>query len=209
MTHSAIKETNELISISEYANSEANIKDLLIKASKSELLLYVALRPHSSTLVAIPSHENPRQGSNQNKGVIYAPLLPHYAELIAEFGEAVIEQYEASVEGKAPLDWHYWMLDAPQKVTINEVKIDKTLTYQTSSDPTGKKWTSGKLEELNQFYLNEKNVKKTKAFLQATASHYGVTPRRIEQLLKIYKKNKPTAIEFSVQQLMGISYHKK
>lgn len=127
MTHPVNIATENLIGIKEHANSEANIKDLLMKASRSELLLYVALRPHSATLKAIRSHENPRQSSFKTKDVFYAPLLPHYARLMAEFGEAVIEQYEASVEGKAPLDWHYWMLDAPQTVTTEQVKIDKTL----------------------------------------------------------------------------------
>ncbi len=127
MTHSAIKETGDLISISEYANRKGYVKDLLMKATKRELLLYVALRPHSSTLVAIAGHENPHQGSYQTKGVIYVPLLPHYANLIAEFGEAVIEQYEASEEGRAPLDYHYWRLEDPQTVGIDNVKIDKSL----------------------------------------------------------------------------------
>ena len=148
MTHSAIKETGDLISISEYENRDGYVKDLLMKASRSELLLYVALRPHSSKLVAIANHEKPQQGSNQTKGVIYAPLLPHYAELIAEFGEAVIEQYEASVDGKEPLDWHYWVLDASQTVTIDQVKIDKASTCQSSSDPNGENWTSEKIEEI-------------------------------------------------------------
>lgn len=131
--------TEDLIGIEEYAENlssiekfsdlKANIKDLLMKASRSELLLYVALRPHSATLKATPSHENPRQASFKTKGVTYAPLLPHYAGLIAEFGTAIIEKYEAE------LDWHYWMLDAPQTVTTYEVKIDKTLTDKTSPDP--------------------------------------------------------------------------
>ena len=174
MTYSVNIATDNLIGIKELANSEANIKELLMKASRSELLLYVALRPHSATLKAIRSHENPRQSSFKTKDVFYAPLLPHYARLMAEFGEAVIEQYEASVEGKAPLDWHYWMLDAPQTVTTEQVKIDKTLIEAlpiTQSDTAPAKAVQENVIKKNKLNRNELDPAIDEAIKQAGNMH--------------------------------------
>lgn len=69
----------------------------------------------------------------------------------------------------------------------------------------GKKWTGEKLKEVYEFYLNEKNVKKTKAFKKATATHYGVSTKRIEQLLKEHEKNKPNQLGLLAQQLVRTS----
>lgn len=77
------------------------------------------------------------------------------------------------------------------------------------TNKTGVKWTLEKLAELNQFYLNEKNVKKTRAFKKATADHYGVTPKRIEQLLEKYKEKKPSGLGLLVSQTLMASHPKK
>ncbi|MBC7787409.1 MAG: hypothetical protein H7Z18_08230 [Methylophilaceae bacterium] len=68
-----------------------------------------------------------------------------------------------------------------------------------------KKWTNEKLKEVYDFRNNEKNVKKTRAFMQATATHFGVSTKRIEQLLKEYEKNKPNAFGLKLQQLVKTS----
>ncbi|HEY9268560.1 MAG TPA: hypothetical protein VIO39_03780 [Methylotenera sp.] len=67
------------------------------------------------------------------------------------------------------------------------------------------KWTNEKLEELYQFYINEKNLKKTRAFKKATAIHYGITTKRVEQLLKKRESNKPNPFGLKVQQLIKSS----
>ena len=74
---------------------------------------------------------------------------------------------------------------------------------------TAIKWTDEKLTELNQFYLNEKNIKKTRAFKKATADHYKVTTKRIEQLLDKFKKIKPTSLGLLVNQTLWASHTKK
>ncbi len=67
------------------------------------------------------------------------------------------------------------------------------------------KWTKEKLEELYQFYNNEKHIKKTRTFKKNTAIHYGITTKRIEQLLKKHESNQPNPFGLKVQQLIKSS----
>ena len=97
--------------------------ELLRMAANDEILLHVALRPYTVNLVAIPSHENPRTQSRRASSE-KVPLMQHYAEELGNFGEVVIKQYEANVNGKIPQwDWHYWVLEEPQIATIEHIYI--------------------------------------------------------------------------------------
>ena len=78
---------------------------------------------------------------------------------------------------------------------------DLPITNSNNANSTNvKKWTNEKLKEVYDFYNNEKNVKKTKAFMQATATYYGVSARRIYQLLEEYEESKPNPFGLKIQQ---------
>ncbi|MDI1229859.1 MAG: hypothetical protein PSU93_01770 [Methylobacter sp.] len=117
---------NDAVRIDEAAKSmKCTVESLLREAANSERLLYVALKPHSSKLVAIPSHPNPRQGEDTTKSHSIVAMLPNYAESIAIAGSADIKQYQASFEEGGLLDWHYWMLDEPQTVGVDMVFVSR------------------------------------------------------------------------------------
>jgi hypothetical protein len=112
---------NDAVRIDEAAKLiGCTVESLLREAANSERLLYVALKPHLSKLVAIPSHPSPRKSTNRSDGGIVA-MLPNYAESLAIFGSVDIKQYQASFEEGSLLDWHYWMLDEPQTVGLDRV----------------------------------------------------------------------------------------
>lgn len=98
------------------------VEIVLRQAANEERLLYVALKAHSTVLVAIPSHPNPRTMQRTNKQVLFVVMAASYVETLATFGSVEIGQYQASFNEDV-LDWHYWMLDVPQEVDINRIYV--------------------------------------------------------------------------------------
>lgn len=92
------------------------------------------------------------------------------------------------------------IIDKENCFTTNIVNNQKPDLLQNSK--TQIEWTSDELEDVYQFYINEKNVKKTRAFMRATAEHFGVTSKRIEQLLKKREKNQPNSFGLALRQLI-------
>lgn len=69
-------------------------------------------------------------------------------------------------------------------------------------------WSFDELEELYKFHLNEK-VTKNRAFKKTTANKYGISTKRVEQLLKMYELKKPPKLGSMVNQIMKSSESKK
>ena len=113
---------NDAVRIADAAKKMGcTVEQLIKEAANSEKILYVALKPHSSKLIAIPSHEEPRTATHTTKCVEIVAMLPSYAELLAVLGSVEIAKYQAGNE--PPLDWHYWVLDVPQTIDISRVYI--------------------------------------------------------------------------------------
>lgn len=100
------------------------VESLLREAGTDDRLLYVALKPHSAKLCALPSNTNPQNGAYTTKGHKIVPLQQHYAESLAIAGSVEVAQYQASFGGI--LDWHWWMLDAPQTVSVGMVYVPRS-----------------------------------------------------------------------------------
>lgn len=103
------------------------VKALFEQAENDERLLYVALKPHSSKLAAIPSHPSPQQSSRTRSYTVIVPLLSRYAASLAVSGSADIAQYQASFGGVH--DWHYWTLDMPQTVNVDMVFVPRSQLF--------------------------------------------------------------------------------
>ncbi len=113
---------NDAVRIADAAKKMGcTVEQLIKEAANSEKILYVALKPHSSKLIAIPSHEEPRTATHTTKCVEIVAMLPSYAELLAVLGSVEIAKYQAGNE--PPLDWHYWVLDVPQTINNDLVFI--------------------------------------------------------------------------------------
>jgi hypothetical protein len=102
-----------------------SVTELLREADAGKRMLYVALTPHSSTLIAIPSHKSPRSDSYQTKAPKFVALASEYAASLVISGFANVEKWQASFDGGV-LDWHCWRLDLPQCVTVDQIFVPQT-----------------------------------------------------------------------------------
>ncbi len=118
----AILAYNDVVRIADAVKKMGcTVEQLLKEAANSERILYVDLKSHSSTLIAIRSHENPLTATHISKYGEIVAMLPIYTELLAKDGSIEIAKYQAGIE--PPLDWHYWVLDVPQTIDIDRVYI--------------------------------------------------------------------------------------
>jgi hypothetical protein len=69
-------------------------------------------------------------------------------------------------------------------------------------------WTFSRLDELYKFHQNEKITKKNRSFKKATAEHFNISTKRVEQLLLKYEKIKPNKLGMMANQILGASPHK-
>ncbi len=112
---------DEAVTIKEAAKQlNCTVEDLLIQASKEELLLYVSLSPFKAVLISPPSHPTPHVGSRKMNDYIVVPLLTRYARGLRYNHSIEINLYEPLHE---PYDGHYWRLETPQEITINNVFV--------------------------------------------------------------------------------------
>lgn len=100
------------------------VESLLRQAANDERLLYVALKSHTQTLAAVPSHTNPKQGTRTANGIMFVAMMSRDAVSLATIGSAEISQYQASLGGA--LARHYWMLDVPQTVGVDMVYVPRS-----------------------------------------------------------------------------------
>lgn len=114
---------SDAVRIDAAAESMGCTVDLLLReAADQKRVLYVALAPYSAKLRPVPSHEAPRAGSQETKQPQIVALAAHYAKSLSIFGNANVEQWQASFDGGV-LDWHCWSLDVPQHVTPDRVFV--------------------------------------------------------------------------------------
>lgn len=125
------------------------VEYLLREAGNDEHLLYVALKPHSAKLCAIPSHTNPQNGSYTTKSHKIVIMAQHYAESLAIAGSAEIAQYQAGFIKGGILDWHYWMLDVPQTVNVDMVFVPRS---QLPDTPAAKEKDRGDVMAMQSLY---------------------------------------------------------
>lgn len=94
-----------------------------------------------------------------------------------------------------------------------KTQADSTVTTDISLpiNRNSNEWTWEELQELYKFHQNEKVVKKNRSFKKATAEHYGISKKRVEQLLAKHVKRNPSSIgELAKQtQLIRASQSKK
>ena len=102
------------------------VESLLREAGNEERLLYVALKPYSATLRAPRSHPNPRSMTHTNRTGCIVAMMSHYAELLVIHGSAEIAGYQASFIKGDILDWHKWVLDAPQTINVDMVFVPRS-----------------------------------------------------------------------------------
>lgn len=121
-----ILEINDAINITDAAKLlNCSVIDLLKKGVIEEILFYVPIKPHSAKLFAPMFLEIKRQGSYQTKSIHLVPLAVAYLEQLLFFDEAKLDQYEASLNGGV-LDWHFWHLDEPQLVRVENLFLCKS-----------------------------------------------------------------------------------
>ena len=99
-----------------------SVTELLRDAAAEERLLYVALAPCSTTLMAVPGHDLRRTDSNISKRPKIVALASQYAESLVIFGFANVEKWQASFDGGG-LDWHCWVLNVPQRIALDKIFV--------------------------------------------------------------------------------------
>lgn len=84
---------------------------------------------------------------------------------------------------------------------------DFNLPNKTKGQNT--EWTFAGLEAVYKYHQNEKVTKRNSSFKKATAEYFGVSTKRIEQLLRMYDEKKPNNLGLIVNQMLGSSSPKK
>ncbi|MDD5267167.1 MAG: hypothetical protein PHO08_08575 [Methylococcales bacterium] len=152
---------DEAVKISEAAKlMDCTVDSLLKEAASSKRLIYVALSPHSAKLAAIPTHTKPRQGSYITDDCYIVALLPNYARLLSEKGSFNLSKYYAGFE--PPLDWHYWVLDEPQIISLDDVNIpshEVVRKEEINKNQESENTKAEPLKDAGAVSNNKKNVK--------------------------------------------------
>lgn len=88
--------------------------------------------------------------------------------------------------------------------SIKNAEVDfSEITFQKNE------WTREKLKKLYDFHQNEKVIKQNRKFKKATAEHFQISTKRVEQLLKKYIGIKDNRLGNLANQLLVSSESKK